>query len=167
MGEGPNAAALDAHGLIFAVGTPRQEIKLFSLQGSDRVPFSTFPLPAVGQFTDMQFSNDGKYILVSTSGPAHMLVDAFAVCGEVLPRVIVLMWKVLCIVASNIINTYGELSSFILYFSFITSPFVGYFSLPDGNKHPLMFRHCPPAGELAAELPRACERWRPPAQGHS
>lgn len=96
MGEGPSVAALDAHGLVFAVGTPRQEIKLFSLKGSDRVPFSTFPLPAVGHFTDMQFSNDGKYILVSTSGTAHMLVDAFAVCGVGLSHVLVSGWWMFC-----------------------------------------------------------------------
>ena len=68
---------------MFAVATESRFVRLYSMQANERTPFATFDLrDAAGYcvWTGMQISNDGKYILVSTSGLAHILVDAFQVC---------------------------------------------------------------------------------------
>lgn len=76
-------AAIDAQGLVFAVGTHDQKIRLYGLNGHDRIPFCTFELSQTenADWTGIQFTSDGKYMLVSTRNEAHLLVDAFDVCG--------------------------------------------------------------------------------------
>jgi COMPASS component SWD2 len=74
-------AAIDSQGLVFAVGTNDQKIRLFGLNG-DRAPFCTFQLDQTHNtdWTAIQFTDDGKYMLISTRNEAHLLIDAFDVC---------------------------------------------------------------------------------------
>ena len=69
---------------------------LYDLRNYDKEPFSVFTLsddkylekisypPRMPEFTKLEFSNDGKSILVGTSGGVHYVLDAFA--GEIKSR---------------------------------------------------------------------------------
>ena len=72
-------ATFDPEGLIFAVGTKSQGIKLFDLRSFDRGPFATFQLPQDVdlEWTNIKFSADGKLIVISTNGQVIRLIDAF------------------------------------------------------------------------------------------
>merc|ERR1712004_22086 len=76
---GRPVAAFDPEGLIFAAGINSEMIKLYDLRSFDKGPFSTFRLQQdkTCDWTGMKFSNDGKMILISTSGSIIRLVDAF------------------------------------------------------------------------------------------
>ncbi|XP_063713618.1 WD repeat-containing protein 82-B-like [Symsagittifera roscoffensis] len=76
---GRPVAAFDPEGLIFAAGINSEMIKLYDLRSFDKGPFSTFRLQQdkACDWTGMKFSNDGKMILISTSGSIIRLVDAF------------------------------------------------------------------------------------------
>jgi len=62
---------------------------LYDLRNYDKEPFDTFRLqdddflqrlsypPRMPEFSKLEFSNDGKSILVGTSGGVHYLLDAF------------------------------------------------------------------------------------------
>ena len=62
---------------------------LYDLRNYDKEPFSVFPIsddtylqnisypPRMPEFTRIEFSNDGKAILVSTNGGVHYILDAF------------------------------------------------------------------------------------------
>lgn len=63
---------------------------LYDLRNYDKEPFSVFPVsddsylqnfsypPRMPEFSKLEFSNDGKSILVGTTGGVHYVVDAFA-----------------------------------------------------------------------------------------
>jgi COMPASS component SWD2 len=62
---------------------------LYDLRNYDKEPFSVFTIsddsylstfsfpPRVPQFSKLEFSNDGKSVLVGTSGGVHYVLDAF------------------------------------------------------------------------------------------
>jgi COMPASS component SWD2 len=62
---------------------------LYDLRNYDKEPFSIFPLsddtylqnlsypPRMPEFSKLEFSNDGKSILVGTTGGVHYILDAF------------------------------------------------------------------------------------------
>jgi COMPASS component SWD2 len=62
---------------------------LYDLRNYDKEPFSIFPLaddaylqnlsypPRMPDFNKLEFSNDGKSILVGTTGGVHYILDAF------------------------------------------------------------------------------------------
>ncbi|KAG0648890.1 WD repeat-containing 82 [Hyphodiscus hymeniophilus] len=81
-------AAWDPSGNVFAVASPAaQAILLYDFRNFDKEPFSTFDMlpnspdtlpnsPSKG-WNKLEFSNDGKSILLGSTGRCHYLVDAF------------------------------------------------------------------------------------------
>lgn len=89
--ESPWLTAYDPSASVIAIaGTPAQVVFLYDLRNFDKPPFATFDLlevekrfqsrgqqPGLG-WTGLEFSNNGKYLLLSTNGPGHYLLDAFS-----------------------------------------------------------------------------------------
>ncbi|CAL8077656.1 unnamed protein product [Calicophoron daubneyi] len=78
--SGRPTAAFDPEGLIFAAGINSDSVKLYDLRSFDKGPFATFKVgPETGGcvWTGLQFSADGKTLLVATNGNHIRLVDAF------------------------------------------------------------------------------------------
>lgn len=86
----PALAAFDPTGIIFAVVShPLSTVMLYDLRNYDKEPFSIFPInddgylqslsypPRMPEFSKLEFSNDGKSILVGTTGGVHYILDAF------------------------------------------------------------------------------------------
>src|SRR5271156_6318332 len=86
----PSLAAFDPTGIIFAVVSHSlSTLMLYDLRNYDKEPFSIFPLsddaylqnlsypPRMPEFSKLEFSNDGKSILVGTTGGVHYILDAF------------------------------------------------------------------------------------------
>lgn len=86
----PALAAFDPTGQIFTVSSHvTGSVMLYDLRNFDKEPFSTFTLtddgflskfsypPRMPQWTKIEFSNDGKHLLVATDGEAHYILDAF------------------------------------------------------------------------------------------
>ncbi|EMC98152.1 hypothetical protein BAUCODRAFT_146720 [Baudoinia panamericana UAMH 10762] len=87
----PYLVAYDPSASVIAIAsTPAQQILLYDLKNYDKPPFAEFDLletekkyihlgqrPAEG-WTGIEFSNNGKYMLISTNGPGHYLIDAFS-----------------------------------------------------------------------------------------
>ncbi|ORY56807.1 WD40 repeat-like protein [Leucosporidium creatinivorum] len=86
---GHPCVAYDPSGYVFAVGLNlRSTILLYDIKNFDKQPFlniqiddpilsqRTYP-PRVPVLTSLAFSNDGKWILVGTSGDVHYVVDSF------------------------------------------------------------------------------------------
>jgi len=81
--KGRPAVAFDPQGVIFAVATEVNVVKLYDLRSYDKGPFSSFTInhnPV--EWVSMKFSNDGKFILLSTMSNMIFLLDAFS--GQVL-----------------------------------------------------------------------------------
>ena len=77
-------AAFDKAGFIFAVGVDSNQIHLYDLKTFTSGPFSSFRINLkVGIWHKMEFSNDGKFILISTND-SHLVIDAFK--GNVVHR---------------------------------------------------------------------------------
>ncbi|WPG99510.1 Hypothetical protein R9X50_00232500 [Acrodontium crateriforme] len=89
--DSPYLACYDPSASIFAVGSPpTHTVLLYDLKNYDKPPFATFDLfeiekryapygQKVGKgWTAMEFSNNGKYFLISTNGPGHYLLDAYS-----------------------------------------------------------------------------------------
>ncbi|KAG5439415.1 hypothetical protein PCANB_001989 [Pneumocystis canis] len=93
----PSLTVFDPTGIIFAVASHSlSSILLYDLRNYDKEPFSTFTLsddgflskisypPRMPDWIKMEFSNDGKLILIGTRGECHYLLDAFS--GELHSR---------------------------------------------------------------------------------
>lgn len=87
----PSLAAFDPSGIIFAVASHTSSaILLYDLRNYDKQPFTTFTLtddsflgtfsypPRMPIWSKLEFSNDGKHMLVGTRGHAHYVIDSFA-----------------------------------------------------------------------------------------
>lgn len=86
--HGAYLAAWDPSGNVFAVASPSAHaILLYDFRNFDKEPFSTFDIlpyhlqeisnsPIKG-WNKLEFSNDGKSILLGTTGKSHFLLDAF------------------------------------------------------------------------------------------
>ena len=88
----PYLTAYDPSATVIAIASPpAQTVHLYDLRNYDKPPFTTFDLldlearfrASHGQkqgegWTGMEFSNNGKYMLISTNGPGHYLIDAFS-----------------------------------------------------------------------------------------
>lgn len=87
----PSLASFDPSGQIFTVTSHQTgAIMLYDLRNFDKEPFSTWRLsddqflqkfsypPRMPQWTKVEFSNDGKYVLIATDGEAHYILDAFS-----------------------------------------------------------------------------------------
>ncbi|VDP28043.1 unnamed protein product [Schistosoma margrebowiei] len=78
--SGRPTAAFDPEGLIFAAGINSESVKLYDLRSFDKGPFATFKLGMETSgciWTGLQFSSDGKALLITTNGTHIRLVDAF------------------------------------------------------------------------------------------
>eukprot|EP01118_Nematostelium_gracile_P020535 TRINITY_DN9983_c0_g1_i1.p1 TRINITY_DN9983_c0_g1~~TRINITY_DN9983_c0_g1_i1.p1 ORF type:complete len:354 (-),score=88.68 TRINITY_DN9983_c0_g1_i1:5-961(-) len=77
--KGRPCVSFDPAGLIFAVATAINVVKLYDLRSFDKGPFSTFLLDKVNpiEWSGLKFSNDGKYILLSTTNGQIFLIDSF------------------------------------------------------------------------------------------
>ncbi|KAI1861375.1 uncharacterized protein JN550_010905 [Neoarthrinium moseri] len=84
----PYLSAFDPSGKIFAIGSPNSgQVLLYDHRNFDKAPFSTFdigetcvfadPAHVLKGWTKLEFSNDGKHVLLGTKGNGHFLVDAF------------------------------------------------------------------------------------------
>ncbi|KAH8588177.1 WD repeat-containing protein [Bisporella sp. PMI_857] len=83
--NGAFLSAWDPSGNVFAVASPTaQAILLYDFRNYDKPPFSTFdvlkmsPESMSKSWNKLEFSNDGKHILLGTSGRSHLLIDAFS-----------------------------------------------------------------------------------------
>lgn len=82
--NGAYLAAWDPSGNVFAVASPTaQAILLYDFRNYDREPFLTFDMLQHSQdaiskgWNKLEFSNDGKSLLLGTTGRSHFLLDAF------------------------------------------------------------------------------------------
>lgn len=86
--SGPTLSAWDPSGNVFAVALPVSgSILLYDFRTYTKGPFSTIdilgslgpaePDAAFRGFTVLQFSNDGKHILLGSRSGGHFLLDAF------------------------------------------------------------------------------------------
>ncbi|KAF7955758.1 hypothetical protein EAE96_004681 [Botrytis aclada] len=85
---GVHLVAWDPSGNVFAAASPlAQTILLYDFRNFDKEPFATFDIlpycqefspQAVGRgWNKLAFSNDGKHLLLGTTGNGHFLLDAF------------------------------------------------------------------------------------------
>ncbi|EPX74010.1 Set1C complex subunit Swd2.1 [Schizosaccharomyces octosporus yFS286] len=85
----PVVAAFDATGLIFACVSERKyKISLYSIKTYDSRPFQEIPLtflPPHVSISNIEFSTDGKNILLTTANDYHYVVDAYS--GQELLRI--------------------------------------------------------------------------------
>ncbi|XP_063802611.1 WD repeat-containing protein 82-like [Pseudophryne corroboree] len=77
--QGKLVCSFDPKGLIFAAGVSSEMVNLYDLRSFDKGPFATFKMnyDRNCEWTSLEFSNDGKLILLSTNGGFLRLVDAF------------------------------------------------------------------------------------------
>ncbi|KAH7419310.1 WD repeat-containing protein-like protein [Cadophora sp. MPI-SDFR-AT-0126] len=85
--NGAYLSAWDPSGNVFAVASPTaSSILLYDFRNYDKAPFSTFDmLPYLQEmpkstskgWNKLEISNDGKHILLGTTGQGHFLLDAF------------------------------------------------------------------------------------------
>jgi len=76
--QGHHVVAYDPTGVAFCCASPNNLIKLFDLRGLSKGPFSTFKLAHEPvDFLDIQFSDDGKCLLITTDTNSCFLLDAY------------------------------------------------------------------------------------------
>lgn len=84
----PTLAAYDPSGTVFAIASPSSgSILLYDARNFDKAPFQTVdvveqcrafdPQHVMKGWTKLEFSNDGKSILLGTKGSGHFLFDSF------------------------------------------------------------------------------------------
>jgi len=82
----PTLAAWDPSGTVFAIACPVSAcVLLYDYRNYHKAPFNTFDVArstagaeqADRGYTSLEFSNDGKHILVGSSFGGHSLLDAF------------------------------------------------------------------------------------------
>ncbi|KAI8094826.1 Hydantoinase B/oxoprolinase-domain-containing protein [Gilbertella persicaria] len=86
-GEGKTMAAFDPQGLVFAVGTNHDTIRVYDCREYTNGPFATWPIPDTGvEWTSLKFTPDGKKIIITTVGDVLYVIDAFE--GTLLQRLV-------------------------------------------------------------------------------
>lgn len=84
----PTLSAYDPSGTVFAIACPSSgSILLYDLRNFDKAPFTIVDVIEQGRridpqylvkgWTKLEFSNDGKSILLGTKGSGHFVFDAF------------------------------------------------------------------------------------------
>lgn len=86
----PYLSAWDPSGNVFAIASPpNAHILLYDYRKYEDGPFSVFHVPEArgrarpeavfggGGWTKLEFSNDGKHLLVGSRGDGHFLLDSF------------------------------------------------------------------------------------------
>lgn len=96
----PSIGAFDPSGSVFSVACKdlSGSLLLYDLRNFDKEPFATFKIsddqflstksfpPQLPAFSKIEFTNDGKHILVGTRGDVHYVLDAFT--GAIVARLI-------------------------------------------------------------------------------
>ncbi|KAE8444868.1 hypothetical protein EG329_014116 [Mollisiaceae sp. DMI_Dod_QoI] len=85
--HGAYLTAWDPSGHVFAVASPTAAaIVLYDFRNFDKAPFASFDMLPHGTemgegmnrgWNKLEFSNDGKHLLLGTAGNSHFLLDAF------------------------------------------------------------------------------------------
>lgn len=93
----PAIVAYDPHGVVMAIGrqsvlegtSANGRIELFDLHNYDQGPFLLVKLDTLANvsWNKLEFSNNGKLLLLGTDGPEHYVLDAFL--GELLTTILV------------------------------------------------------------------------------
>lgn len=83
----PHLAVYDPSATVIAIASPPSHlIVLYDVRNFDKPPFASFDLLELeqrflgaegGEWTKMEFTNDGKSLVVSTNGSGHFVLDAF------------------------------------------------------------------------------------------
>ncbi|KAK7530881.1 WD repeat-containing protein-like protein [Phyllosticta citribraziliensis] len=84
----PHLAAYDPSASVLAIASPpTQSILLYDLRNFDKAPFATFDLHDIEQqytpgagghnWSKLEFTNDGKHLVLGTTGVGHFVLDAF------------------------------------------------------------------------------------------
>ncbi|KAF2745009.1 WD repeat-containing protein-like protein [Sporormia fimetaria CBS 119925] len=83
----PYLTAIDPSASVIAIASPgTHTILLYDMRNYDNPPFATFDLQSIearylgqhgGEWTKMEFTNDGLSILISTTGCGHFVIDSF------------------------------------------------------------------------------------------
>jgi COMPASS component SWD2 len=86
--HGAYLAAYDPSATVIAIASPpTQSVLLYDMRNYDKPPFATFDLLEYEQrflhgqkadWTKLEFSNDGKSLIVATNGSGHFVLDAFS-----------------------------------------------------------------------------------------
>lgn len=84
-GSGASVIGFDQSGLVFGVGMQSRMLRLYDLKNYENGPFASFDLTKIiglnptflPQWSNIQFSNDGNNILISTKMDVIYLIDAF------------------------------------------------------------------------------------------
>lgn len=89
--HGAYLATYDPSATVIAIASPlTQSVLLYDIRNYDKPPFVTFDMldleqrflgPSKGEWTKMEFSNDGKSLVIATNGNGHFVLDAFT--GEI------------------------------------------------------------------------------------
>lgn len=84
----PYLAVYDPSATVIAVASPpTHSLLLYDVRNYDKPPFATFDLLELEQrfmgahkpeWTKLDFTNDGKSLVVATNGPGHFVLDAFS-----------------------------------------------------------------------------------------
>jgi COMPASS component SWD2 len=84
----PYLAAYDPSASVIAIASPpTHAVLLYDIRNYDKPPFATFDLMEMeqrflgaqgGDWTKLDFTNDGKSLVVSTTGNGHFVLDAFS-----------------------------------------------------------------------------------------
>jgi len=77
--KGHPTVAFDPQGMVFAIASAVNTVKLFDIRSYDKGPFATFVVHnSPVEWTGMKFSPDGKYLLLSTTENIIFLIDSFS-----------------------------------------------------------------------------------------
>lgn len=76
--ERPSFVSFDPAGIVLAVGSETTgTVELRDIKQFAAMPFITFQLPKSFKYNKIEFSNDNKYILLSSLNNNHLILDAF------------------------------------------------------------------------------------------
>ncbi|KAF2190267.1 WD repeat-containing protein-like protein [Zopfia rhizophila CBS 207.26] len=86
--HGAYLAAYDPSATVIAIASPpTHSVLLYDIRNFDKPPFASFDLqeleqrflgPDGGHWTKMEFTNDGKHLVIGTTGSGHFVLDAFS-----------------------------------------------------------------------------------------
>lgn len=81
-------AVYDATSVLFCVASEKtKSLSLYDVRNFDKQPFSLFKIDTLGKkWSNIEFSNDGKYILLSTMEGTHYVLDSFS--GELFAKLV-------------------------------------------------------------------------------
>lgn len=76
----PSIIGFDPQGMVFGIGADlKSTVQIYDLKSFDKSAFLTINVPIIPkiQWNKLEFSNNGKLLLVLTNSPDHFLYDSF------------------------------------------------------------------------------------------